>query len=241
MTKLKIPLLSFGAQGTIANALTFQKRARGHFARQKPIPKDPKSPAQLAQRQIYRDAVDAWHALSPAEKEAWRGVCPGLTAYQCFMSSELKYVPPTIPIDIGGLAIDRVGRGGAQYTIINATNPANAGGIITSIEVWANTDLEGFEVATFYVVDTNTFTTRDHYTIGNVAAGSKQTFSGLSIAVAAGDYLGHYVAFSIPAGYIELDSEGYSGYWYKANDFIPCADVLFGFINSRCFSVHGIG
>ncbi|GAI71681.1 unnamed protein product, partial [marine sediment metagenome] len=36
----------------------------------------------------------AWHALSPEEKEAWRGVCPGLTAYQCFMSSELKPAPP---------------------------------------------------------------------------------------------------------------------------------------------------
>ncbi len=99
MTKLKKPLLSFGAQGTIANALTFQKRARGHFARQKPIPKDPKSTAQLAQRQIYRDAVDAWHALTPQEKEAWRGVCPGLTAYQCFMQAKIRELlgPPPPP------------------------------------------------------------------------------------------------------------------------------------------------
>lgn len=63
----------------------------------KPIPADPKTTAQLAQRQKYKDAVAAWHALSPEEKEAWRGVCPGLTAYQCFIRSELKYVPPPPP------------------------------------------------------------------------------------------------------------------------------------------------
>lgn len=97
MSKLKSPFLSFGARGTIGDSMTFQKRGRGHFARQKPIPADPKSPAQLAQRQRYKDAVAAWHALSPEEKEAWRGVCPGLTAYQCFMNSELKYVEPAPP------------------------------------------------------------------------------------------------------------------------------------------------
>jgi hypothetical protein len=97
MAKPDKPLLSLGARGTIADSLTFQKRGKGKatIARQKPIPKDPKSEAQLAQRQIYRDAVAVWHALTPEEKEAWRGVCPGLTAYQCFMRSELrKVVPP---------------------------------------------------------------------------------------------------------------------------------------------------
>ncbi len=94
MAKPKSPLLSFGARGTIANSLTFQKRRQLTIAREKPIPTDPKSPAQLTQRQKYKDAVSAWHALTPEEKEAWRGVCPGLTAYQCFMSSELKYAPP---------------------------------------------------------------------------------------------------------------------------------------------------
>jgi len=97
MAKPKNPLLSLGARGTIADSLTFQKRGLGTIAREKPIPKDPKSPAQLAQRQRYKEAVAAWHSLTPQEKEAWRGVCPGLTAYQCFMSSELKYVPPVPP------------------------------------------------------------------------------------------------------------------------------------------------
>ncbi len=97
MAKPQQPLMSLGARGTIAGSLTFQKRGRLTIARQKPTPTDPKSPAQLAQRQIYRDAVATWNALSPEEKEAWRGVCPGLTPYQCFMRSELEYVEPTPP------------------------------------------------------------------------------------------------------------------------------------------------
>lgn len=97
MAKPKSPLLSFGARGSIAKTLTFQKRGTGTIARKKPIPTDPKSPAQLAQRQVYRDAVSAWHALSTVQQQAWRGVCPHLTAYQCFMRTELKYVEPAPP------------------------------------------------------------------------------------------------------------------------------------------------
>ena len=97
MAKPKSPLLSLGARGSIGDTLTFQKRGRITIARQKPIPKDPKSEAQLARRQIYKEAVAAWHALSPEGKEAWRGICRGLTAYQCFMRSELNYVPAPPP------------------------------------------------------------------------------------------------------------------------------------------------
>ncbi|MBA7542928.1 hypothetical protein ES705_35253 [subsurface metagenome] len=126
MAKPKSPLLSLGARGTIADGLTFQKRGQLTIARKKPIPTDPKSPAQLAQRQTYRDAVDAWHALSPAEQEAWRGLCPGLTAYQCFMSSELKYAPPeeyteeqTSCLPREGLYAGAVIRAGQRLTISN--------------------------------------------------------------------------------------------------------------------------
>ncbi len=97
MAKLKTPLLSFAAHNTIGKAITFQSGSRLTIARTKPIPSDPKSPAQLIQRQKYRDAVTAWNALSPGEKEDWRGVCRGLTAYQCFIKSELAYVPPPPP------------------------------------------------------------------------------------------------------------------------------------------------
>ena len=97
MAKPKSPLLSLGARGTIADSLTFQKRGRATIAREKPIPENPRSEAQLAQRQVYRDAISAWRALTAEGKEAWRGVCPSLSPYHCFMRSELKYVAPLPP------------------------------------------------------------------------------------------------------------------------------------------------
>ncbi len=97
MAKPKNPLLSLGARGSIADTLTFQKRGRLTIARQKPIPTDPKTDLQLAQRQVYREAIAAWNALTPEEKEAYRGVCPGLTPYQCYMKTALAAAPPTPP------------------------------------------------------------------------------------------------------------------------------------------------
>ncbi len=97
MAKPDKPLLSLGARGTIADSLTFQKRGRATIARRKPIPTDPESTAQLAQRKIYTAAIATWQALTPEAKEAWRGVCPGLSPYHCFMRSELTYVAPPPP------------------------------------------------------------------------------------------------------------------------------------------------
>ncbi|MBA7588187.1 hypothetical protein ES708_30238 [subsurface metagenome] len=97
MAKPKSPLLSLGARGSIGDTLTFQKRGRLTIARQKPIPTDPQTDLQLAQRQVYREAVAAWNALTIAEKQAYRGVCPGLTPYQCYMKTALLYVEPEPP------------------------------------------------------------------------------------------------------------------------------------------------
>ncbi|MBA7591482.1 hypothetical protein ES708_33640 [subsurface metagenome] len=99
MAKPKSPLLSLGARGSIGDTLTFQKRGRLTIARQKPIPTDPKTDLQLAQRQVYREAVAAWNALTPEDQEAYRGVCPGLTPYQCFMKTALAPAPPEEQIE----------------------------------------------------------------------------------------------------------------------------------------------
>ncbi len=130
MAKPKSPLLSLGARGSIGGTLTFQKKGRATIARQKPIPTDPKTDLQLAQRQVYREAVAAWNALTPEEKEAWRGVCPGLTPYPCFMRFKIRelLVPPppeeqteeqTEHDSEIALAIDYQDWGGQRLTIPN--------------------------------------------------------------------------------------------------------------------------
>lgn len=79
------------------------------------------------------------------------------------------------------------------YTNIDATNPADGSGSITSFEVYAVTGspLGGAKMGTFYGSGTD-YTCRDFESIGTVNAGSKQTFSGLNCTVSSGDIIGIY-------------------------------------------------
>lgn len=138
-------------------------------------------------------------------------------------------------IDIGMEAINRDSRAPAG-TLINRGNPANASGKITSVEIYANSDLKECKVATFYETDTNKFSTRDYEAIGTVTAGSKQTFT-VDLDVVAGDYLGIYYS----GGYIEFDTFGV-GYWYIFSaDHIPCTEQAFTYRSSRTISLYGTG
>ncbi len=97
MAKLKAPLISLDAHGSIGRSVTFQSSTKRKYARTKPVPADRRSSAQLAHRQRYRDAVDIWNALTLGDKEAWRGVCKGLSPFPCFMRSELSIAPVPPP------------------------------------------------------------------------------------------------------------------------------------------------
>ncbi|MBA7582582.1 hypothetical protein ES708_24514 [subsurface metagenome] len=238
MAKPKSPLLSLGARGTIADGLTFQKRGRGTIAREKPIPKDPRSAAQLAWRQKYRDAVAAWHALTPEEKEAWHGVCPGLTGYQCFMSSELKYVPVPIPIDIGSGATPGDGPWPRNYTSVDKDNPANASGMIKTVEIYASGSMEECFVGTFYTTNGNTLKCRDSVALGRVDGGVKTTWPGLSLAVEAGDYIGMFFT----TGSVYYHPSGYTGLWYKLGEYIdPGDEAIYTLLDGYAISLYGTG
>lgn len=71
MAKLKTPLLSLGAHGTIADTLTFQKRGRGTMARKKPVPIDAKTLPQIYHRWLYQDYVAYWHDQTAETQQLW--------------------------------------------------------------------------------------------------------------------------------------------------------------------------
>ncbi|MBA7527289.1 hypothetical protein ES705_19465 [subsurface metagenome] len=140
-------------------------------------------------------------------------------------------------IDIGDSALNR-GTALGSYTLVNKGNVANSSGKITSVEIWAATQLSNCEVATFYVVSGNNLSTRDTRAIGTVTAGSKQTFPLLNITVEAGDYIGIYYT----AGTLDAGSVGGDGIWYiSAVDHIPCTNQLFNSIDGYILSLYGIG
>ena len=97
-------------------------------------------------------------------------------------------------IDIGAAAISRMSSGIAAYTQLVMDNPANASGIIDTIEVWVSVDASATsKVGTFHGSGTS-WTKRDYATIGPITAGSKQTFSGLDIDVETDDLIGFFDA-----------------------------------------------
>lgn len=145
-------------------------------------------------------------------------------------------------IDIGCEAINRgtyASGGTSGKTLVNIGNPANASGKITTIEIWANDEMEDVVVATFFVVSGNNLSTRDTHAIGTVSDG-KQTFPGLDIEVEVGDYLGIQWAHSV-WDRIEADDSGGSGLWRCTGDQIPCNDVTFTVDAGQVISLYGTG
>jgi len=140
-----------------------------------------------------------------------------------------------VDIDIGSAAIDRPSDISASYTIIAKDNPANDSGVITQIEIWVYINSSDVEIATFYETATNQFSTRDTHYIGSVVAGAKRTFTGLSLEVQSGDYIGFHGAS------VELDTSTGPGWWWKSGDYIPCTTTTFGYETSRIVSLYGTG
>ena len=107
-------------------------------------------------------------------------------------------------IDVGAAAIDRASNLPKEKTLIDKTNPANDSGVLDTFELWfwfyAVSDCL---VGTFYGSGVSA-TSRDYADIGSVSVGSKQTFSGLSVDVASGDWVGLYTA----TGYVERSTSG---------------------------------
>lgn len=145
-------------------------------------------------------------------------------------------VPSGFDIDVGSNAIVRFGSSSATYTFIDLANPANNNGVLNSVELYFASDATGVKVGTFYGIAPN-FTCRDFETIGNVTAGSKQTFDGLSIDVKTGDYIGVYYA----TGGIWTSLTGGSGVYEYNADYFDYASHTYTLLANYAMSAFGIG
>ena len=98
MSKPKSPLFSLGAHGTIGDSLTYQERSGVDFVRQKPIPTDRYTLAQAYHRWDYQWYALQWHALSAAEKLAYRklGSTCGITGFNYYMKVALNTLPDLV-------------------------------------------------------------------------------------------------------------------------------------------------
>ncbi|GAI68292.1 unnamed protein product [marine sediment metagenome] len=95
MAKLKKPLFSLQAIGSLAKAISF-RRSRGiTIVGKKPEVPDAKTLAQLPWRHMYQKAVVLWHALSVAERQEWESLArpKHMTGFAWFISQALKPNP----------------------------------------------------------------------------------------------------------------------------------------------------
>lgn len=72
MVKIKGPLFSLGAHGSLGKELTYSKRASGHQARKYNKPTVPPSPAQRGQRRLTEFLVAQWQNMTEGQKLSWQ-------------------------------------------------------------------------------------------------------------------------------------------------------------------------
>jgi len=71
MAKLKAPLYSQSAQGSLANLLEYSRRAGNNLIRLKQAPTDGNTALQQIERGYFALGAAAWRTLSNEEKALW--------------------------------------------------------------------------------------------------------------------------------------------------------------------------
>jgi len=142
-----------------------------------------------------------------------------------------------LAIDIGAAAINRATNSDDRPRI-EGSNPANADGTIDTVKVWMAYGTTTFQACIQEHLGSNVFTTRDYEDIGSVSSGSEQTFTGLSMDVVTGDYLG----CDYQTGNIEADTSGGTGIWWDyTGTTIPCTNETFQWVTGTQYSLYGMG
>jgi len=71
MAKLKGPLLSVNAHGSIGKRLTYSKRPSGNQARFQRANHDANTSSQQTQRTLFLEAIGKWNSLTDEQQELW--------------------------------------------------------------------------------------------------------------------------------------------------------------------------
>ncbi|MFZ7134351.1 MAG: hypothetical protein ACOWWR_18550 [Eubacteriales bacterium] len=132
-----------------------------------------------------------------------------------------------VDITMGYSAIVRSDEVVAFRTYVFKNFTANGTGTIDTIKVYAHSDIDGLEVASFYESG-GTLSTRDYETIGDISSGYSS--HSVSIDIQEGDYIG----FHAINGYWENDSVITATAWGSNVDKIPCSNDSFSnYVNCK--------
>jgi len=122
-------------------------------------------------------------------------------------------------------------------TIVNKLAVANADGIITSVQLWAEVSLVGCKVGICYLTTGSNLKWRSAVTLGAIAAGSMQTKT-VSLAVVTGDLIGIYFS----DGTLSRDFSGFGDIWYDNGDQLTVGnETTYTSMTGDALSLKGIG
>lgn len=212
MVKLRTPLLSMGAHGTLGGSVTFQGNDRYQIARRKPVLPYSLTLRQQYQRWLYEDYAALWKEQSQATRLVYSGLGYRfhLTGYQYWM----KYHLANLPDIIGAWHLDILSSG---------QTPDSGRNALTGTVVGAY-PVPGVIAQGFYFDGVN-----DHVDIGSSAlVKPTETFSiELFILIRALPFVGFKYAVA------NASSNGKSGFACNGHDAtnkvdVYCADALGG-------------
>lgn len=133
-------------------------------------------------------------------------------------------------LTVGAPAIDRPGiLNCAYFTIVSMVNPATEAGVINVVELWLDVNTSTAVYVGIFSADGSVLTCRDSVNLGAVPAGSKQRYTGLSLNIEIGDYIGIHAKNG--SCQIDCTTTG-TGYWRFVGECIDPED-------SETFSGYG--
>lgn len=124
MAKLTGPLMSFGARGKLGGSLVYSAWKGINTARQLVTPSNPRTPAQIAQRDLLALIVEAWRSteVSQAVRTGWNKAAQltgrALSGFNLFASQLVKLVAEDPDASFVS-AVASTSVGGVQFTMLN--------------------------------------------------------------------------------------------------------------------------
>ena len=147
MVKLTGPMMSIAASGKFADTMVFARKGGTAYARQRVIPFNPKSPAQISNRAVMKFLSQNWAAIGDTEKATWQALADSMSGvpFNAYTHSNMlnwkQFLPPGY--DYPTLRLDDAG------VIDNSLSTATGGVGQVSISLNLSTANDNWGVAIF--------------------------------------------------------------------------------------------
>lgn len=103
MVKLRGPMMSMAASGTLADTITFATWKGRPYARERVIPSNPQTGAQTGRRAMMKWLTQSWVDVDAPDRATYQDIADGLVAstFNAFISENLKawhnFLAPSFP------------------------------------------------------------------------------------------------------------------------------------------------